>query len=125
MGVIQKQSISGVIYSYIGVGLGFFITVILFTRFLSTEQIGLLRLLVSYSTIIAMFASLGINSVTIKLFPYFRNVEKKHHGYLGIALLVSLIGFFIAPVITILSLYCGNTSLKKLYVLKDHMHKYS
>jgi O-antigen/teichoic acid export membrane protein len=101
LGVIQKQSISGVIYSYIGVGLGFFITVILFTRFLTTEQIGLLRLLVSYSTIIAMFASLGINSVTIKLFPYFRNVEKKHHGYLGIALLVSLIGFFIATLVYI------------------------
>ena len=102
MGVIQKQSILGAFYSYIGVGLGFLITVILFTRFLSTEQIGLLRLLVSYSSIIAMFASLGINSVTIKLFPYFRNDEKKHHGYLGIALIVSLIGFLIAIIIYIL-----------------------
>lgn len=102
MGVIQKQSILGAIYSYLGVGLGFLITVILFTQILSTEQIGLLRLLVSYSSIIAMFASLGINSVTIKLFPYFRNDEKKHHGYLGIALLVTLIGFIVAIIVYIL-----------------------
>jgi O-antigen/teichoic acid export membrane protein len=93
LGVIQKQSISGVIYSYIGVGLGFFTTVVLYTHILSTEQIGLLRLLVSYSTIIAMFASFGMNSVTVRLFPYFRDAKKKHNGYLGIVLIVSVVGF--------------------------------
>jgi O-antigen/teichoic acid export membrane protein len=99
LGIIQKQSISGVIWSYVGVGLGFITTVYLFTRFLTTEEIGLLRLLVSYSSIIAIFASLGMNTVTIKLFPYFRNPEKGHHGYLGIALLVSLVGFILATLV--------------------------
>lgn len=99
MGVIQKQSISGTLYSYLGVILGFFITGILFPRILSTEQVGLLRILVSYSVIFAQFASLGFNSVSVKLFPYFRNPEKKHHGFLGLALLVSLAGFIIAALI--------------------------
>jgi O-antigen/teichoic acid export membrane protein len=76
VGLIQKQSISGTIYSYIGVGLGFITTAILFTHFFNTEQVGLFRILVSYSILFAQFAGLGINSITVKLFPYFRNHEK-------------------------------------------------
>jgi O-antigen/teichoic acid export membrane protein len=95
LGIIQKQSISGTIYSYIGVALGFITVGILYPRIFSTEEVGLLRILVSYSTLFAQFASLGINTATIKLFPFFRNNEKKHHGYLGMALIVSLVGLMI------------------------------
>ncbi len=98
MGVIQKQSISGTIYSYIGVVLGFLTTGLLFPRMLSTDQVGLLRLLVSYSTLLAQFAVLGINTVTVRLFPHFRDDEKKHHGYLGITLLVALAGFIVTTI---------------------------
>jgi len=99
LGVIQKQSISGVIWSYLGVGLGFVTTVLLFTKILSTEEIGLLRLLVSYASIIAIFASLGMNVVTVKLFPYFRDADNRHNGFLGIALIVSMLGFLIASLV--------------------------
>ncbi|HZK06996.1 MAG TPA: polysaccharide biosynthesis C-terminal domain-containing protein [Bacteroidales bacterium] len=96
MGVIQRQSISGVIWSYIGVGLGFLTTAIIFTRVLETEEIGLLRLLVSYSAIIAIFASLGMNTVMVKLFPFFRDPASGHKGFLGIALVVALAGFIVS-----------------------------
>jgi O-antigen/teichoic acid export membrane protein len=102
VGLIQKQSISGVIWSYLGVVLGFITTAFLYTKFLSTEQIGLLRLLVSYSSILAIFASLGMNSVTIKLFPYFRDADKKHNGFLGIALIFSMLGFLLASLVYVL-----------------------
>ncbi|RLD47738.1 MAG: polysaccharide biosynthesis protein, partial [Bacteroidetes bacterium] len=99
MGIIQKQSISGTIYSYVGVVLGFVTAGLLFPRIFSTEQVGLLRLLVSYAVLFSQFASLGINTATVKLFPYFRDKEKKHHGYLGIALLVILAGLVISIII--------------------------
>lgn len=99
MGIIQKQSISGTIYSYVGVILGFVTTGLLFPRIFSTEQVGLLRLLVSYAVLFSQFASLGINTATVKLFPYFRDKEKKHHGYLGMALLVILAGLVISIII--------------------------
>jgi O-antigen/teichoic acid export membrane protein len=102
LGVIQKQSIAGTIYSYLGVLLGFITVGWLFPRILSTGQVGLLRILVSYSVLFAQFASLGINSVSVKLFPYFRNSEKKHHGFLGLALLVSLAGFILSTGIYLL-----------------------
>ncbi len=99
MGIIQKQSISGTIYSYIGVILGFVITVVLYTQILSTEEIGLLRVIVSYATLFAQFAGLGFSAVSVKMFPSFRNPEKKHHGFLGLSLIVGLVGFLIALVV--------------------------
>ena len=102
MGVIQKQSISGTIYSYLGVLLGFITTGWLFPRVLSTEQVGLLRILVSYSVLFAQFATLGINSVSVKLFPYFRDPDKKHHGFLGLTLIVGLTGFVLSTGIYLL-----------------------
>ena len=101
MGVIRKQSIYGTVYSYIGVILGFVITV-LYTKVLSTEEVGLLRVLVSYSTLFAQFAGLGFTAVTIKMFPHFRDQAKKHQGFLGLALLVSLAGFLIAAAVYLL-----------------------
>lgn len=95
VGVIRQQSISGTIYSYLGVGLGFITVGIFYPRIFSTEEVGLLRLLVSYSTLLAQFASLGINTATIKLFPYFRDEKNKHHGYLGLILLISFLGLLV------------------------------
>lgn len=96
MGIIQKQAIKGAIYSYIGVAVGFITVGILFPRFLDPKEIGLLNLLVAFSAIFAQFASLGMNSVTSRLFSYFRSSEKKHHGYLYVLLLIVSIGFITA-----------------------------
>jgi len=123
MGVIQKQSISGTLYSYLGVILGFFITGILFPRILSTKEVGLLRILVSYSVIFAQFASLGFNSVSIKLFPYFRDLKKKHHGFLGLAFLVSLAGFILAALIYLsLRSYFLHQATEKSALFLDYFY---
>ncbi len=98
MGVIQKQSTTGVLWSYFGVGLGFITTVFLFVRILTTAEIGLLRVLVSYAAILAMFGSLGMNAVIVKMFPLFRNDLQKHQGFLGLALVIVLIGFAVTSV---------------------------
>ena len=102
MGVIKKQSISGTIYSYIGVLLGFVTTGLLYPIIFSTDEVGLLRILVAYSVLFAQFAGLGINTITVKLFPYFRDYERKHHGYLGLALLISAVGLIIAVSVFVL-----------------------
>jgi len=96
LGIIQKQSISGTIFSYTGVLLGFIITGLLFPRVFTTDEVGLLRVLVSYSTLLAQFAGLGFSAVTVKLFPVFQNEKKNHHGFLGLVALVSLAGFLLA-----------------------------
>lgn len=95
MGIIQKQTLRGSFYSYLGVLVGFITTGILYPRILSTDEIGLVNLLVSFSVLFAQFASLGFNGVINRLFPYFRNSRNGHNGFLMIALIVSASGFLI------------------------------
>ncbi|MDZ7741832.1 MAG: polysaccharide biosynthesis C-terminal domain-containing protein [Bacteroidota bacterium] len=96
MGIIQKQAIRGSVYSYLGVGLGFVINLLIYQKYFEADQIGLLRLLVAYSALFAQFASLGFPRVTTVIFPYFRNYQKKHHGFFFLAFLVSTIGLIIS-----------------------------
>lgn len=74
----------------------------MFAHWLTKAEIGLLRVLVSYASVMAMFASLGMNAVTVKMFPLFRNEQARHQGFLGVALVVVLVGFILASVIYLL-----------------------
>ncbi len=96
MGVIVNQSVKGTIYVYIGVALGFLTTGILLPRIYSTEQVGLLKVMVAYSTLVAQFGTLGITGAMIRFFPFFKNEEKQHNGFLPLALTVGIIGFLLA-----------------------------
>lgn len=93
MGVIQKQTIKGSVWSYIGAFLGFVNTGLLFPKIFSTSEIGLLSVLVAISALFSQFSSLGMNSVTARLFPYFKDNIKSKSGYLSLLLIVTIIGF--------------------------------
>jgi len=99
LGIIQKQTIKGTIYSYIGTLIGFINIGILSPVILSSAQIGLINLLVAISLIFAQFSSLGFNNVTTKLFTFFRDDKNKHHGFLFIALTVAMVGFSLSAII--------------------------
>ena len=102
MGIIVKQSVKGTIYVYLGVLLGFITTAILFPRIYSTTEVGLLKIIVAYSTLIAQFGTLGINGATIRLFPFFRTADKTHHGFLPFALSIGIIGFLISAILLLI-----------------------
>lgn len=93
MGIIIKQSIKGSIWSYLGVFIGFITNVYLFPKYLIPDVVGLLGLLLAWSVLFAQFSGLGFNGVTARLFPYFRNKENGHNGFLFIALIVMISGF--------------------------------
>ena len=92
MGIIENQGIRGTAYSYIGVAIGFVTAGILMPLFLSTEEIGALEMLVTWASVFATLATLGINSVTNRLFPYFRDAQNHHKGYFSILAIVIVIG---------------------------------
>lgn len=81
--------------TYSGVILGFVITAILYSRYLTTDENGLLKLLVSYSSIFAQFSSLGLNNIIVKFFPQFKNKENGHNGFLFYLVLISTAGFIL------------------------------
>ncbi|PKQ63392.1 hypothetical protein BZG02_08375 [Labilibaculum filiforme] len=96
MGIIRQQTIKGTVVSYFGAILGLINTGILFPRFLDPDQIGLILWLGAITTVAAQFSSLGFNSVTGRLFPYFRNENRNHNGYLFILFWVGIVGFLIS-----------------------------
>lgn len=99
MGVIQKQTIKGSSWSYIGAFLGFIYTGILCPKIFSTGQVGLLNILVAISALFSQFSSLGMNSVTGRLFPYFKKNNHDKFGYLTLLLAITSIGFLLSMLV--------------------------
>ncbi len=95
MGIIQKQTIKGSIYSYLGVGIGYINVVVLMPQFFSTEQVGLTQLLLSLSAIFSLLGTFGFGGITNRLFPYFRNKNLGHNGFPVLLSITGVIGFFV------------------------------
>lgn len=93
MGIIAKQTLRGSALIYAGIGIGFLTAGILFPKFLSKEEIGVLYLLLKYALLFSFFANLGFNTITLKLFPFYRNPENNHNHFLSLKILVNLTGF--------------------------------
>lgn len=118
MGIIIKQSIKGSIWSYLGVIVGFITTAYLYTEFLTTEVVGLFGLLIAYSSLFGQISLLGMPGVTSRLFPYFRDKQSGHHGFLYICLLFLAVGFalfIIAFIIFSPTLIENNLEKSKLF----------
>ncbi|RKR80848.1 O-antigen/teichoic acid export membrane protein [Mucilaginibacter gracilis] len=94
MGIIQQQTIKGTIYSYLGVLIGVISINVLQPHALTTEQVGLTGMLLTSSALFAKFATLGFSG-TSRYFPYFRDNEAKHNGYLFLYSAVSFVGILI------------------------------
>ena len=100
MGVIAKQSIRGTIVTYLGIAVGIVTTFFVLTRFLTTEEIGLARVLIDAATLFVGLAQLGTNASIIRFYPYFREKDSEEdHGFFFWALVVPFIGFLLFAII--------------------------
>ncbi len=93
MGIVQRQTIRGTAWSYLGALLGFVNIIILSPKIFTTGEIGVVQLLLSFATMLAQFSSLGFTNVINRLFPYFRDSRGRHHGFLGLSVVITLAGF--------------------------------
>ncbi|MBS1765360.1 MAG: polysaccharide biosynthesis C-terminal domain-containing protein [Bacteroidetes bacterium] len=105
MGVIQRQGLKNTITTYVGIAIGFVSLIVIQPQFLTKEELGLTRILYSFSILIAMFVPLGIGNATTKYFPLFKDSDKNHHGYFAFMMLFPVMGFALSAL--------------GLYVLKD------
>ncbi len=92
MGVVRRQSIKILFIFGGGVLIGYFNLLWLYPYCLNTEEIGLIRLLTSAGKLLSIFIPLGAQKIFIKYFPYFREKEKEHRGFLQLMLLYTLTG---------------------------------
>ncbi len=91
MGVIKRQGIKHTMVNLFGVAIGLLSTIFVYPR--ATELYGLAQIFIGGSILLMSFFSLGLNAVTIKYFPVFKNEDKKHHGFLGFLLIGVTLGF--------------------------------
>lgn len=123
MTVVKRQGIKNVLYGYVGILLGVISTLYIQPFFLSKEEIGITRLVISVASIFTSFSCLGIAIIIIKFFPLFFNKEKKHHGFFTIAIVFPLSGFIICLLgillfrEPILSFYSKNAAILTDYFL--------
>ena len=93
MGVVKKQSIQNTVIQYLGIALGYFSSVILFTEILDIEQYGLTRVLFAIAGIYVNISSLGTFKIVVRFLPFFKTENGRHNGFLTFNLLFSLLGF--------------------------------
>ncbi|MDD2983865.1 MAG: polysaccharide biosynthesis C-terminal domain-containing protein [Crocinitomicaceae bacterium] len=101
MGFVQKDALRTMILSYAGLTLGYLNKGVLFLIFLTTDEIGLINLILTLGFLFAQFSNLGSIYATWKYFPFFRNEEKKNYGFLLLTTLIVLAGSLIFTVLAI------------------------
>src|SRR5258708_18954088 len=93
MGVIVRQSIITTLISYIGVAIGYMHLLYLYPRFLSPEQIGLMRTVQDAAILMAQFAQFGLAQSIIRFFPRFIGELTQSKNFINIILLAGLLAF--------------------------------
>lgn len=86
MGIIVRQSIITTIISYVGVAIGYVNLLYLYPRFLSPEQVGLMRTLQDAAILMAQFAQFGLAQGIIRFFPRFREQADQGKGFINLVL---------------------------------------
>lgn len=112
MGIVQRQTLRGTAWSYLGALLGFVNIVLLSPKIFTTGEIGIVQLLLSFATMLAQLSSLGFTNVINRLFPYFRDPRGSHHGFLSLSLVITLAGFIVALIF--LKLYSPHFEMANL-----------
>jgi len=92
MGLVQSDAIKTTILSFIGLSLGYINKAVLFIILLSAEQVGLMNLVITVALLFAQLSNVGTIYSTWRFFPFFRNPEKNHYGFLLLNILLVLIG---------------------------------
>ncbi|MFY0625977.1 MAG: polysaccharide biosynthesis C-terminal domain-containing protein [Reichenbachiella sp.] len=93
MGIIKQQALKSTLYIYLGIVLGFANAVLLMPKLVSSENIGLISLISSYTNVFASIFTLGIPFLTVKVFPKFRSKKNKNHnGYFSFLILMTVLG---------------------------------
>lgn len=93
MGIIIRQSIKGTIISYLGAFLGMLLVIFIMPYFLSSEQIGILRLLTDAASFFAILSMFGGSYSLIYFYPKHSNAAHSTNGFFTLVFMLSMLGY--------------------------------
>ncbi len=115
MGIVSKTGFKFSIILYIGIGLGYINTVLIFPNILTEEEFGLTRILFAAGALIAQITQLGTGNILVRFHPYLKDDTKNTTLSLGLGL--SFLGVIISSLVLLLfkdqltSYYSQNSPL--------------
>jgi O-antigen/teichoic acid export membrane protein len=95
MGLVIRQSIYTTIISYTGVAIGYINLLYLYPKFLSLDQVGLMRTIQDAAILLTPFAQFGLTQTLYRFYPQFVKEKSDSHTFITLMLLLSLAGFAI------------------------------
>ena len=103
---------------YIGLIVGFVNNSILFPRYVGKEVLGFTQWMIELAGLFTLLASFGSNAAIIRFFPYFKNKEQQHGGYLGFMFVLRTIGIAFTAGIILLA----KGPILHLYQAEESQH---
>lgn len=102
MGSIKRQGIGSGLFMYIGLLIGF-ANNILYPRIVGEEVLGFTNWLMELAMLFTLLASFGSNATIIRFFPYFKNKDEQHSGYLSFLFLLRTLGLLVTGLVLFLA----------------------
>jgi O-antigen/teichoic acid export membrane protein len=95
MGIAIRQSIITSIISYVGVIVGYISLLYLYPKFLTPEQIGLLRTIQDAAMLMVPFATMGLAQGIVRYYPQYSKSRDQVNAFVGLMILLAFAGFVI------------------------------
>jgi O-antigen/teichoic acid export membrane protein len=95
LGVVKKQGLINTVWVYLGTLIGFVSLLFIQPKFLTKDELGLTRLILSYGSVLSILFSFGISAVTVKYLPKVLGKEHRHRGFFGFIITYTLLSILI------------------------------
>ena len=117
MGIVLKQGFWNSVWTYLGMAIGYFNLIVLFPNWMSKDEFGLTRLLLSFSIIVSQFAQFGAGNTIMKFFHEYAKSIKLRNVLLTFGCILTLVGVLFSIVVLffgkniVVNQYKDNASL--------------
>lgn len=112
-----NQSIWSTVIIYTGIFIGFINSIFLFPKFLSTEQIGLIRQIISAVFILIPITTFGSGTTYTKFYPIFQKNYKQKSEFLSFQLFTIILSFCI--IFLVINIFLND--IKNLFTEKSNL----
>tara|TARA_B100000579_G_scaffold303402_1_gene253246 strand:+ start:4495 stop:5988 length:1494 start_codon:yes stop_codon:yes gene_type:complete len=112
-----NQSIWSTVIIYSGIVIGFINSIFLFPKFLSTEQIGLIRQIISAVFILIPITTFGSGTTYTKFYPSFQKNYKQKNEFLSFQLFTIIVSFCI--IFLVINIFLND--IKNLFTEKSNL----